>query len=64
MLKLIKINWNTFAQRKLQPDDIEFLAANQNAAITPETPHDEPHSIHRLMNGKIFMLGRALEVVR
>ena len=36
-LKLIKTNVNTIAQRKLQLDDIGFLAVNQNVSIPPES---------------------------
>ena len=36
-IKFVKTSVNTVAQRKLQLDDIGFLAANQNVAIPPES---------------------------
>lgn len=36
-LKFIRTNVNTVAQRKLQLDDLGFLAANQNVSIPPES---------------------------
>jgi len=35
-LKFIKSNVNIVAQRKIQLDDLGFLAANQNVSISPE----------------------------
>ena len=36
-MKFIKTNVNTIAQRKLQLDDVGFLAANQNVSIPPQS---------------------------